>query len=239
MAFRGVSSTTQYLAEVFFVQNYWHGVWDHTWSLAVEEHFYVLLPAVLLFLVKRSSEQRDPFRALPRIFTVVAVLCIGFRAVSVCLGTPNYHTAYAASHDRIDTLFFGALLGYFYHFRRQDLDQVLYPLWNRIVIAVCSVCLLSTVYLFPRNGRLFSTFGFTCVYLGFGGILLLSLYLARDFIRKPARFVGAIGTVAASLGMYSYSIYLWHAPTNALFPGFVRRLLRISSFTANEHSEFM
>jgi len=24
------------------VQNYWHGVWDHTWSLAVEEHFYVL-----------------------------------------------------------------------------------------------------------------------------------------------------------------------------------------------------
>jgi peptidoglycan/LPS O-acetylase OafA/YrhL len=34
--------------------------------------------------------------------------------------------------------------------------------------------------------------------------------------------------------MYSYSIYLWHGPTDALFPGFVRRLLHISSFNGYE-----
>jgi peptidoglycan/LPS O-acetylase OafA/YrhL len=46
--------------------------------------------------------------------------------------------------------------------------------------------------------------------------------------------VGAIGTGAAYVGMYSYSIYLWHGPTDALFPGFVRRLLHISSFNGYE-----
>jgi peptidoglycan/LPS O-acetylase OafA/YrhL len=96
--------------------------------------------------------------------------------------------------------------------------------------------LLSTVFLFPRDSRLFSTFGFTWLYLGFGGVLLLSIYLQGILRGKTARFMGAIGTGAAYVGMYSYSIYLWHGPTNALFPGFVRRLLRVSSF--NEYERF-
>jgi peptidoglycan/LPS O-acetylase OafA/YrhL len=90
----------------------------------VEEHFYILLPCVLLLLLRRFPEQRDPFRAVPWIFAVVAIMCIAFRAASVCVGTPNYHTAYAASHDRVDALFFGVLLGYFYHFRREVLDRL-------------------------------------------------------------------------------------------------------------------
>jgi peptidoglycan/LPS O-acetylase OafA/YrhL len=234
LVFHVLSSRTHYLAEFFFVQNYWHGVWDHTWSLGVEEHFYILLPTVLLFLVRRCPGQRDPFRALPRIFLVVAPMCIAFRAASVCFGTPNYHTAYTASHDRIDALFFGVLLGYFYHFCPEVLDNLLYPTWNRIVIAACSAVLISTVFFFPRDSTLFSTLGFTCVYLGFGGVLLLSIYLKGILGGKLARFVGAIGTGAAWVGMYSYSIYLWHGPTDALLPGFVRRLLHVSSFNAYE-----
>jgi peptidoglycan/LPS O-acetylase OafA/YrhL len=234
VVFHSLSAKTHYLAEVFFVQNYWHGVWDHTWSLGVEEHFYILLPTVLLLFVRRAPDQRDPFRTLPWVFVVVAIMCIVFRAASVCFGTPNYHTAYVTSHDRIDALFFGVLLGYFYHFRRKVLDHLLNPMWNRIVIAACSAGLLSTVFLFARDSRLFSTFGFTCLYLGFGGVLLLSIYLQGILRGRIARFVEAIGTGAASMGMYSYSIYLWHGPTNALFPGFVRRLLHVSTFSANE-----
>jgi peptidoglycan/LPS O-acetylase OafA/YrhL len=50
---------------------------------------------------------------------------------------------------------------------------------------------------------------------------------------KIGHFVGVIGTAAASVGTYSYSIYLWHGPTNAWFPGFVKRVLHIS-LGANE-----
>lgn len=233
VVFHAIAPATRYLSEVFFVQNYRHGVWDHTWSLGVEEHFYILLPILLLFFVRRSPERRDPFRALPSVFVVVAVLCIIFRAASVCIGTPNYHTAFAASHNRMDALFFGVLIGYFHHFRPQVLVRLVHPTWNRVIIAACSMSLLSTVCLFPRDSWFFSTFGFTCVYLGFGGILVLSLYLQGILRGTITRFARAVGTVTAFVGMYSYSIYLWHGPTGAWFPGLVRRVLHVS-LGANE-----
>ena len=228
-----VAPVRYYLAEVLFVQNYWRGVWDHTWSLGVEEHFYVLLPILLIFLVRRFPGQKDPFRALPWIFLAVAVSCIAFRAASVCFGKPNYHTAYVATHDRMDALFFGVLLGYLYHFRPSVLDRLLGSMSNRAIIAACSVGLLSTVALFPRDSRFFSTFGFTCVYLGFGGILLLSLFQQPVLSGVIGRFARGIGTVFGTIGMYSYSIYLWHGPGGAWFPGFVKRILHVS-FGANE-----
>ncbi len=232
IVFHTIAPAAHYLQEVFFVQNYWHGVWDHTWSLGVEEHFYIFLPILLLFFVKTSSDQRDPFRALPWIVVVVAVLCIALRAASVCFGTPNYH-ALAASHNRMDALFFGVLLGYLYHFRPLVLDHLLGPATNRVVIAVCSAGLLSMTYFLPRENRFFSTFGYSFLYLGFGGVLLLSLYLHGILRGKIARAVRVMGTAAASVGMYSYSIYLWHGPTGAWFPGFVRRVLHVS-LGANE-----
>ena len=76
----------QYLHEIFFVMNYEHGVWDHTWSLAVEEHFYIFLPIFLSILARLSSNREDPFRSIPRAAAVIAVLCLIFRAVSVLAG---------------------------------------------------------------------------------------------------------------------------------------------------------
>lgn len=54
-----------YLGELFYVQNYGPYVWSHTWSLAVEEHFYLILPIVLLGLVAFSRNKDNPFKAVP------------------------------------------------------------------------------------------------------------------------------------------------------------------------------
>ena len=62
---------------------------------------------------------------------------------------------------------------------------------------------------------------------------MLSIYVQGILRGGIARLVGAVGSGAAAVGMYSYSIYLWHGPTNALFPGFLRRLLHVSSFSGN------
>lgn len=215
----------QYVHEIFFVQNYWHGVWDHTWTLGVEEQFYIFLPVLLLLLVKISSNRQEPFLTLPWIILLAGVSCVASRAASVYVGIPNYDTAGGATHNRIDSLFFGVLLGYLYHFRPHVLEQLTRSAVNRLAIAGVSVLSLSSAYFWPRDTKVFSTFGFSLVYLGFGGVLLLSLYVHGLLPTNLTKLAEKIGNCLAYVGKYSYSIYLWHGPTNAWFPGLIRRIL--------------
>jgi peptidoglycan/LPS O-acetylase OafA/YrhL len=217
----------QFLHEIFFVQNYETGVFGHTWSLAVEEHFYILLPVFLLVLMRFSSNRENPFRLIPWAFAAVAMMCIAFRAVAILGGDPH-NIAYTGTHTRMDALFFGVLLGYLYHFRPEILESLMKPTRNRVAIAILSVILISPAYFYLRNEKLFAIFGYSAVYLGYGGVLLLSLYVRGILPKGLSRIAGWIGTGLAWVGMYSYSIYLWHGPTATWFVGFVRRVLHIS-----------
>src|SRR4029077_631619 len=101
LVFHSHPTSEQYLHEVFFVMNYEHGVWDHTWSLAVEEHFYIFLPFFLFILARSSSNRENPFRMIPQAAAMIAALCLIFRALSVFGGRPNFNMAYIGSHARI------------------------------------------------------------------------------------------------------------------------------------------
>jgi len=201
-----------YLREILFVQDYKPGIWMHCWSLGVEEHFYILLPILLLFLIRFSSDSANPFRAIPRAFLVVAVMCFVLRVATVYFTPPEAYygsTITTATHLRIDELFFGVLLGYLYSFHREGVDNFMRPTATRIMIGLAAAVFLSTCFIFPGTSRTFVIFGPTFLYLGFGGLLLLCLYV-RDVL--PPRFAGPaekVGTAAAFVGLYSYSIYLW------------------------------
>ena len=88
------------------------------------------------------------------------------RAASVYWGIPNYLRAYTATHDRIDSLFFGVLLGHLYHFRPLVLERLTRSTVNRLAIAGVSVLSLSSAYFLSRDTRVFSVFGFSFLYLG-------------------------------------------------------------------------
>jgi peptidoglycan/LPS O-acetylase OafA/YrhL len=216
-----------YLREMFFVQNYLPSVWGHTWSLAVEEHFYIFLPVLLLLLVRLSSNRENPFEMIPWTFVVIAIACPIFRAVSVSIGPPNYRWAYGATHERMDALFFGVSLGYLHHFRPEILNKLLRPGWNRLTICLLSVSALSLIYTLPKYGVFFTTIGLSLVYLGFGGIMLLSLHVRGILPSGLARVIERIGDGFAFVGVYSYSIYLWHGGVGAWGPGLVRKMLNI------------
>jgi len=117
------------------------------------------------------------------------------------------------------------LIGHLYHFRPAILENLMRPVGNRILLAVASPVLLSFAYFYGREDKFFATFGYSFIYLGYAGILLLSLYVRGIFSGKIARLMDLAGSAAAYVGMYSYSIYLWHAPVGAWLPGFFRRTL--------------
>ena len=214
-----------YLHEVFFIMNYRPGIWEYSWSLAVEEHFYIFLPLFLFLLVRLSRQGDDPFRAIPFAAVMIAVLCIAFRGYATYLSGPEFHITYVGTHDRMDALFCGVCVGYLYHFRPATLDRLMGSAWNRLVIAAASVALLSSIFLYKRSTSFFTTFGFSFVYLGFAGVLLLSLYVHGLLRGRVAGIAAAIGSAAAYVGAYSYSVYLWHGPSGAWLPGLFRRTL--------------
>ncbi len=217
-----------YLNESFFVMNYLGGVYPHTWSLGVEEHFYILLPMFLLFLIRRSSDRDDPFRVVPLACLVVGLFCIVTRAIACSIASPNYDALYQATHNRIDALSFGVLLGYLHQFRPQILEKIMKPTANRISMAIASAVLLSSAYSLRRENPLFSIAGFTFVYLGWAGILLLCLHVRNILPPVVAGAASRIGSVFAYFGMFSYSIYLWQGTAQTWLP----RLLHLAVFNS-------
>jgi peptidoglycan/LPS O-acetylase OafA/YrhL len=222
------SPLSSFVREILFVQNYKFGVWTHTWSLAVEEHFYIGLALLLLFLAKYSVDRSDPFRKIPQIFLFIATLCLLFRILTIRLTPPaDLLTSQVMNptHTRIDGLFFGVFLGYLYHFRMVALQRVLLPLRNRIALLVLSAILISTCYFFSRDDHFLLTFGLTFLYLGFGGLLLLSLFASHVLKGRLAALANHAGNSCAYVGRHSYSIYLWHVPLLVTVPVVERKVL--------------
>jgi peptidoglycan/LPS O-acetylase OafA/YrhL len=234
LLFHQLAPLSRYLCEIFFVQNYGSSIWGQTWSLGVEEHFYILLPLFLLLLIRYSPQRPDPFRVLPRAFLVVAIVCLVLRVITV-LRTPladlpqwnAYRWAYATTHCRMDSLFFGVLLGYLHHFRPGVLDGLLTPPKYRAALALLAAVLLSTCLFFTISSRIMLTIGLTCLYLGFGIVLMLSLRVRGVLPARLGKTLEPVGNALAYVGMYSYSIYLWHLPVQSWGFSFVRRFLHL------------
>jgi peptidoglycan/LPS O-acetylase OafA/YrhL len=193
--------------ELFYFQNYGYRLCWHTWSLAVEEHFYFLL-AGLFFILKRRAEPNGMinFNVIPDLFLTVAILCLTLRFITwvVTAGetSDNFLWFIAADHAVLDSLFFGVMLSHFWHncWNEQMKKRIISLRWP---FALAGLCLLSPGVTQIMDVQWFRIFGFILIYLG-AGCLLLSC-LALDYSHCPV-FIRRL----AWLGKYSYSVYLWH-----------------------------
>lgn len=191
------------LPNLVFVQNYTGYQWPHTWSLAIEEHFYLALPLLLVFLVNRRS-----VRKLPAIVLCVCVCVLALRVCMSLAGWTRWQSFYYPTHLRIDALAFGVLLGYLHRYRRARFDSAA----RRLRVPMVAILpLLSIAFVFPLGASPVAvTFGFTVIYLAYGALVVIA-GAYPDAGRKfpPARLV-------AWLGVYSYCIYLVHSAVSML-----------------------
>ncbi len=190
------------VAECCFIQPYSRGLWYHTWSLGVEEHFYLLLPLLLSTLTRIAPGATDPFgRRLLNIVGVWAAVSLGMRIVND-VARPEFDTLIFRTHLRLDSLFFGVAIGYFYHFRREWFVYSFRRHRWTLLVAGWAVLILLPWALPLETSRFTRVYGMTTNYLASGAILAGALLI------KPAASLAS--RMIAAIGQASYSIYLWH-----------------------------
>jgi peptidoglycan/LPS O-acetylase OafA/YrhL len=191
------SLTGAVLTNLVFLQNYVPRTLliPQSWSLAVEEHFYFLLPLLLVLLIRAKR-----LRWIPWITLGVIVLCTYLR-----MRAPG--SLWHETHVSMDALFVGVGLGYVKH-----CAPSYFPKRSRLRWLLVSATLLLPVFVLSQSGRP-GPIAMTVQFLGYAALLLWMVP------RQPSS--RSIVRVIAWVGRYSYSIYLWHllalVPPLALF----------------------
>lgn len=170
---------------------------------------WLIISWVLLmkFLTARRSDERNPFYYLPHSFFFIALLSLGLRALTVWYISPWHSKSHSfPSHLHMDALMCGVLISYFYYFHGERLRSFVQQGYK--LIALGMVCLGVVQFAFSIDSSVFfQIFGFTVVYLMFGSMLLLSLYVWPERLQS-----NVVIRSLAYVGLHSYSIYLWHYP---------------------------
>ena len=206
-------------SEALFVQNYGPAFFPHSWSLAVEEHFYLLLPLLLALFAWRGTKRDDPFALLPRFFVMIAIVVLAGR-VAVAMSSPfSYKTHLFATHLRIDSLLFGVVLSYWHFYKREALEQFMSRFGRPLTLA--AALLFLPPFLFDlRSTPWLSTAGLSGLYLASGLALLLAL--------RSSVLASRAVTPLAFLGAHSYSIYLWHIPIRFVGLNWLKQFVTLS-----------
>jgi len=202
------------IGELTFTQNYVGSIWQHTWSLAVEEHFYLLL-CVFVWMLVRTGPRSRPFARMPALFSIVAIACLGLRIITCATHSQFAETVHVfPTHLRIDSLLFGVLIAYFWHVG--DLRKRIAG--RAVPLTLAGMGLLIPSFVFPIDRTPWiSTVGFTMFYLGSGCLICAALSAPT----RPGKLISRL----AFVGKHSYSVYLWHIPVGLWCGWYVRPLV--------------
>jgi peptidoglycan/LPS O-acetylase OafA/YrhL len=189
---------------IALVSAFRHGILDVTWSLAIEEQFYLLWPFVVLAL--RPKRLMQACVGLFALTIALRVLLLQFELVSP-LGI------YVLTPTRLDGLLVGAFLAIGLR------DQVV---WRRIqtyrkpVFWVSGlICLMCWVLTEPPSSHaaLNQLVGYPALALFFGSVI--SFFVTGEGPVRIRQFLESRWLL--QFGKYSYAMYLFHLPIRAVY----------------------
>lgn len=169
----------------------------HTWSLAVEEQFYLFFPALLIIACR--IDRKGVWRILATVFALSFALNVAF-----VVSKPE--ATFYLFPTRAWELLIGSFVSLLAAHRLSDLlDQLLGAIG--VVLIVLGLALYGVETSFPGYIALFPTVGAAClIFSGMRGTSAASRLLGLG----PFRYIGQL----------SYSLYLVHWPIN-IFAGYV------------------
>jgi peptidoglycan/LPS O-acetylase OafA/YrhL len=183
------------------------GSLGHTWSLAIEEQFYLLWPVALRFLLSRLTARV--------LIAITAALCLLPTAVRLLLWDEQAaHRIYNGFDTRADQLLLGCLLALLLHRAGPGAVAGL-ARWARRLAGPAAALLVAFALFVPvTSGTPATPLIYTWGFLGVG--LLTATLLAGLVTGARLGSVLAWPPLAWLGRRLSYGIYLWHYPLLAL-----------------------
>jgi peptidoglycan/LPS O-acetylase OafA/YrhL len=159
----------------------------HTWSLAVEEQYYVLFP-IFLFLAWRYGKNR--------VFWMIAVMA----SISLLLSEWGWRNDASANFYLAPTraweLFAGSIVAFIVH--KNGVQK------NNYLALLGLIAIIFSIFIYDKSTPFPSVYALVPV---LGVVLLI---LCADKETSVARLLGS--KIFVGVGLISYSAYLWHQP---------------------------
>ncbi|MES2387525.1 MAG: acyltransferase [Bacteroidota bacterium] len=192
--------------QVLFIQNYYLLRFGPTWTLAIEEHFYILLAIGLFICSLRTGLLKSSKTAWA--ISAILVLVLAGRMYFNNLVLPYQPNPEYYTHRRIDSLLAGVLLSWFWHFK-QAYIQAFAAKYTLVLVAI-GILPFALAFNYSFESGFMQGAGLCLVYIGFTCLLLWFITSPSVFKLFKMHYISSIMRAFALLGVYSYAIYLFH-----------------------------
>ncbi|HEX6692994.1 MAG TPA: acyltransferase [Burkholderiales bacterium] len=167
------------------------------WSLAVEEHFYLLFPLGLLLLLRTHNYARTAF-----VLAFVCVAILVWRCTLVFGLDVGSNYVYHATDTRMDSLLFGCVMGLWMNPMLDREPAVGRAGWLALCGLAAALLLASFVY---RSNEFRDTLRYTMQ-----GVALFPLFYCAIRFHDAPLFAWLSAWPLRALGLVSYTFYLVH-----------------------------